>query len=171
MSARNNEPNEIDALRVAGALFPAAAPQLPLSLLDQAMNDRCHFCRRELEPAEHFVDVGQPARPMVTHAALADTSLGRIGVCNICYNQERFDGLTSEDIATLHYMFGDPYSEPLRRLQLLPVIHNLTSCLLDSFSFFWSRSAERGSQFRWLGMRVCERQPALRFSPRSSQCS
>ena len=48
---------------------------------------------------------------MVTHSVWVDTSFGRIGVCNICYEQERFDGLTSEDIGSLHYMFGNPYSE------------------------------------------------------------
>ncbi len=48
---------------------------------------------------------------MVTHAIWADTSLGRIGVCNICYEQERFGSFTSEDIGALHYMFSHPYSE------------------------------------------------------------
>ena len=75
------------------------------------MSDHCHFCHRELEPLYHLVDVGQPEEPMVTHSVWADTTLGRIGVCNICYGRERFDGLTSEDISALHYRFGHPYSE------------------------------------------------------------
>ena len=75
------------------------------------MSNRCHFCDRELEPTYHFVVVGQSANPMVTKAIWASTSLGRIGVCNLCYEQQRFDGLTSQDIGALHYMFGDPYSE------------------------------------------------------------
>ena len=75
------------------------------------MSSYCHFCDRELEPTWHIVVVGQPAEPMVTEAIWADTSLGRVGVCNVCFEQERFDGLTSKDIGTLHYMFSHPYSE------------------------------------------------------------
>src|SRR6266487_6708987 len=75
------------------------------------MSNRCHVCHRELEPTYHFVVTGQPEEPMVTHAIWADTSLGRIGVCNICYEQERFGSFTSEDIGALHYMFSHPYSE------------------------------------------------------------
>jgi hypothetical protein len=75
------------------------------------MSNRCHFCRKELETDCYLHVVGQPEEPMITHAVWVDTSLGRIGVCNICYEHGRFDGLTAEDIGGLHYMFGDPYSE------------------------------------------------------------
>jgi tetratricopeptide (TPR) repeat protein len=75
------------------------------------MSNRCDLCHRELEPTYHFAVAGQPTEPMVTHAVWATTSRGRIGVCNICYEQKKFDRLTDEDIGTLHYMFGDPYSE------------------------------------------------------------
>lgn len=52
---------------------------------------------------------------MVTEAVWVDTTLGRIGVCNICYEQERFDGLTPEDIGAIHYMFGAPFSDDEER--------------------------------------------------------
>ncbi len=78
------------------------------------MSNRCHFCNRELgplEPTYHFVVTGQPEERMVTHAIWADTSLGGIGVCNICYEQESFGSLTPEEIGVLHYMFSHPCSE------------------------------------------------------------
>src|SRR5437660_8064321 len=45
------------------------------------------------------------------------------------------------------------------------------SCLLDLFYVFWSRLAERDSPCKWLGIRVCERPQARRFSPRSFRWS
>jgi len=88
------------------------------------MSNHCHFCRRKLESHYYRVVVGQPEEPRITHPVWVDTSLGRIGVCNICYEQKRFDGLTSEDVGALHYMFAEPYSEhaddyavSLKRLQ------------------------------------------------------
>jgi hypothetical protein len=51
------------------------------------------------------------AEPFATQAVWANTSLGRIGICNLCYERGKFDGLSSHDIATLHYLFGDPYRE------------------------------------------------------------
>lgn len=75
------------------------------------MRGPCHFCRRELETTFYYVVRGQPKQPVVTRSVWADTSLGRIGVCNVCYEQERFDGLTLQDVGVLHYMFGDAYDE------------------------------------------------------------
>ena len=83
-----------------------------------AMN-RCHFCQRELEEVTFYIVVsGEPAEPIVTHAIWADTSVGRIGVCNLCYEQERFTGLASKDVGILHYMFGEPYSEDAENYRL-----------------------------------------------------
>jgi len=79
--------------------------------LTTTMGNNCHFCKRALETTFFWVARGQPLEPVITHAVWADTSQGRIGVCNLCYEQERFNGLTSRDIGALHYLFGEPYSE------------------------------------------------------------
>ncbi len=71
----------------------------------------CHFCKRALETTFVWAVRGQPVEPVVTHAVWTDTSRGRIGVCNICYEQKRFDGLSRKDVGALHYMFGEAYSE------------------------------------------------------------
>jgi hypothetical protein len=75
------------------------------------MDRHCHFCHRELEPTHYYVITGQEPTDIVRRAIWVDTTLGRIGVCNICYEREHFYGLTSEDIGAIHYMFGWPFSD------------------------------------------------------------
>jgi hypothetical protein len=78
----------------------------------KSMQTKCHYCQGELEPAYLVVTVKNGvAEPFVTQSVWADTSLGRIGICNLCYERGKFDGLTTDDIATLHYHFGNPYYE------------------------------------------------------------
>src|SRR5260221_1821801 len=79
--------------------------------LDAGMQTRCYFCRCELQPLYVIITEGGKPQREFNYAVWADTSVGRIGVCNVCYEEKRFDRLTSSDIATLHYSFGSPYQE------------------------------------------------------------
>jgi hypothetical protein len=77
------------------------------------VQNKCHYCQCDIgEQTYFFVTVrnGVP-EPFPTHSVWVDTSFGKIGVCNLCYERGKFDGLTTDNIATLHYLFGDPYRE------------------------------------------------------------
>jgi hypothetical protein len=84
------------------------------------VESRCHYCQRDIGEQTYFVVTvknGVP-EPFPTHSVWVDTSLGKIGVCNLCYERGKFDGLTTDNIATLHYCFGDPYREDVDDYQV-----------------------------------------------------
>jgi hypothetical protein len=74
---------------------------------------KCHYCQRDIGEQTFFVVTvtNGVTEPFPTHSVWADTSLGRIGICNLCYEGGKFDGLSNIDTATLHYLFGAPYRE------------------------------------------------------------
>ena len=105
-------------------------------MIQEQTQFKCHYCQCGIgERTYFFVAVKNGvAEPFPTHSAWVDTCLGRIGICNLCYERGKFDGLSTDDIATLHYLFGGPYDEDADvagyqiSLERLKLSFELSSC-------------------------------------------
>jgi hypothetical protein len=80
--------------------------------------DKCALCGREdiTDPENttrwttedgHFVDIPESIYVFV----LAETSLGKIYICEHCYLNQDFRNFTKKDMAEIHHQFGLEYRD------------------------------------------------------------
>ncbi len=76
--------------------------------MSKRAQDRCKVCRR---PVPDAVFVTRDGEPSPTSFVFASTGSDTFAFCNLCFESQRFETLTSEEIAALSQLFASLLSD------------------------------------------------------------